>query len=956
MRILRHFPEIVNDYELNPERGALSVIVPRAARNLIENPDMELGRLCWAAASTGPSYVQLDPVDPYRGAYSLRAHSASPASTVPLVRTVPSNFGTAFFTGVEQTIPVVAGRAYTLQFWYKASLADQSERLYVTSSGTVTGSAALPSLAYRLDDRPITNLPQTTAWRRAVVTWRESTTQTRQLIIGASASMLSGTIWLDDVQLEEGDRASTLISGGLTGAGIEDGDYTWTGAPGASPSIRSSGAPSGGDVVNLSDFGFQLSATVGLGLNGYRNVIQPSSTGGGHYSETIVDGSTFQVVGRIEATGPLDLSAKRAALINALRHDRASGRSRPVVLRYQLFDGCDAMTDPVDIVAVYQGGLEGQVDNLFAEHVAISFAHYRRDMVVERQAGAALPTIEDYRNASHFLHDVENDAYSFPGISNVGAINVIRARGGGRFLIGGPFTNAGGVAAANAVMLYNPSTGAINGWGAATTSGVGVDGITITSQGEAIAFGQFTQLGGLSVVNAARLYADNSVWQYFGAPNARVRAVIETPGRLYAFGDFTLIGAAASTGGAYTTDRGGSWTALTFPIGTVTSVRAAAYDPRTNRLYFSALTASQSYVGYFDLTAGTSTAVVFAPSTSVVYVGIYVTDEGVFLVRSSTAGGTTSGIVRYVGGTSIVPVAEYPAAYLGGVNRTWQDSAGAIHIATLSTQKLGGITSPAQYHRFDGARVLPSPVLCGGDWNYPVTAFDQFGPWRMFGFGTGVWIGTPGAKTIEDVGTSVPAVLTFQGPGQLAAIENMTTGQRLDFSLRVRVNEVITVDTRTGRVTSSTRGTSREGVLSQSSIATWRLAPGANRIRVSFWPIANNAAPAEYTAVLTGTANSPGTGFIKNASRANTNNGWVAWDVTTTDIGTLWDVYFTGKRFAVTSAGSSTLTPSGDMAEQLSGHMDFVPTPGPATGVVWYPLVHLYYDNMVASIDAVAER
>ena len=945
---LAQLPEIVNGYELNPGRGWLSVIKPKAATNLIRNPDFERGRQAWVHGIVGNA-TQLDPVNPGGGAYSLVIHSAAGVGLRLETTAVDGSNG-------QPDMPTVAGRNYVLSFKYRTSLSLSTDTLVVSSQGSISGIAGYTLSAYLVDGRPMAAIPQSSSWRKVVVVFRESATQSRNIRIATVGSTTNGDIWIDDVQFEEGVEPTTFISGDAQGPAIFDGDYLWGSTPGASSSYRSAKCVAGGEVLNLAKLGFRVTAILGLGLAGQSNVIQSSAYGGGYYSETLTEGTNFQVVGRFDASSPLALSAQRDTLIQALRHDRAGGVSRPVVLRYEMARCNDVLTAQIDIPCVYDGGLEGHVDNLFAEDVVLNFAHYNRDLIAERRAGTPLSNLQTYESRHGVLYNENTDAYSFLIISNVTTLNVVRPGNDGTFWIGGPFTNGGGVAAANYIAKWNPSTGAVQGWGAGAVSGVGVDGILVSTTGYVYAFGQFTQLGGVTTNNLVRYEPTTNVFGAFGSPNGRVRQVVETPGRVYVFGDFTNIGGVAVTGGAWTSDNGTTWNAVTFTIGTVTSARAAAYDPKSNRLYYSAITSVQSYAGYLNLTTGGSTAFIFGASLNVTYPGVFLHPNGsIYMVRSSTAGGTTSGILKVVGEGS-VDVATYPAAFVGGVTRTWQDSAGNIHLCTTETWPLGGINSPAQYHSFDGQRVYASPHYVGGTTYYPIGFYDEFGPYKLWVQQTSIYLGLPGLTVIDGVGTSTPAVLKFQGPGLLSSIENITTGQSIEFNITVRVGEVITVDTRTGRVSSSIGGSNLSGVLSQSSISRFRLAPGSNRIRLRFWPRPNNGRD-EYQAVLSGTGNI-GLLTAYNASLANTDGGRVYWEVTSGDVGTLRIGYLTGARVGTIPAGNAGIGVTTDLPIQITGSLDVTPGAGPSasSGVVWYPLAHLYFDDQLAAIDSAAGR
>lgn len=933
-------PDSTTGYELNEGRGLLSVIVPRAAVNLVPNPDIERGRLAgWRTSQMG----QMDPVNPHRGAYSL---CVAASASVTLYAQTGNDY-------LVQTMPTVAGKTYVVSFAYRTNLATAGVNLQVRLNGAVSGNTIGGTLGYRIDGKAASAIPQSGVWRRVTYVWTEIASQNRMLIIETTAAT-TGRFWIDDVQMELGLEPSTPISGGVLGVGVESGDYAWYGTPWDSPSYRSAAAVSGGDVVNLADFGLRVLAVSGLGLGGYRNVIQASSTGGGHYSETIVEGTPFTVVGKFQETNLLRLQQRRDALIQALRHDRAGKGSRPVFLRFQLVRCSDVLADPIDIQCVYQGGLEGALDNLYAEGVAIEFLVYGRNLIAERQRAQALYNVQAAQTTVMALHDLTTDTIAHAAITNVTNIRAARPMPDGDFMLAGPFTNAGSVATANAVCKWDPTTGAVTGYGAATISGVGVDGFVVSRRGSVFAFGEFTQIGGQACSNFAELKeTDGAWWNFpFTALNARCRGVVEVGTLLYAYGDFTDRLRVHDYAGIVPTG------AVTLAQ-TSTSVLSAVYDDRTNRLYYSAVNgATSAHIGYIDVATQTATLIQSHAGSAISYPGVFVMRDGtVCFVRSSTTAGTRSGICKLTATLTLQALAEYPSGYTGGVSRTWQDATGTLHLATTTTTQLGGIYSPAQHHWWDGSRVHASRLHLGRAAYSTLGFYEEAGPYRLWTFEASTFVGIPAANTIEDVGDTAPVALTFQGPGLLNAIENVTTGDEIEFNAIVLMGETVTVDTRTGKITSSLSVSKTVPVLTQSTVARWKLAPGDNRIRVRFWPRLGNAAGSDYTAVLSGTANNPGTAFLFNASLGNTENGKIRWSVDASDNGVL-SIIINGSQVVTTGTlpATQTIVPGTTAPVPLTGSLDLVPMPGPATGQIYYPLTHITFDDRVASVDQAASR
>lgn len=138
--------------------GIVAVAAFANAQNLVTNPGFENGTTGWTATNPGSGTAYYLPTitttDPHGGTNSVQY--TAPTAT----------------TGFEQDIPVTAGTAYTISFWYKASGDNSDARIwsnYYDASNAViyqnssTGSDPLrgPNNGY---------LPASTAWTPHTVT------------------------------------------------------------------------------------------------------------------------------------------------------------------------------------------------------------------------------------------------------------------------------------------------------------------------------------------------------------------------------------------------------------------------------------------------------------------------------------------------------------------------------------------------------------------------------------------------------------------------------------------------------------------------------------------------------------------------------------------------------------------------------------------------------------------
>ena len=216
-------------------------------------------------------------------------------------------------------------------------------------------------------------------------------------------------------------------------------------------------------------------------------------------------------------------------------------------------------SDGTSLKSYKQMGLVADVFSAYGTQVTLLEALPR---IVEKMAAVVTPAraplsnIENTTFAAGVLYNKSTDVYSFLSITNVSGINVVRPAGDGTFWIGGPFTDAGGVASADYLCKWNPATGAVTGFGAGAVSGVGVDGIYVSQTGYVYVFGQFTQIGGATSGNVARYNPVTGVFEVWGNTNGRVRGIVESPGRVWIYGDFTTVNGGA---GRYGRARSISW-------------------------------------------------------------------------------------------------------------------------------------------------------------------------------------------------------------------------------------------------------------------------------------------------------------------------------------------------------------------------------------------------------------
>jgi len=155
--------------------------------------------------------------------------------------------------------------------------------------------------------------------------------------------------------------------------------YQWDGLAFGSSSTKGRWTRSAGELVNLKDCGFRMTGWSGLGMPLPRNIRQGYAKIDGSYGVgRVYDEHDFSLTGRImplcdSCNDQHSIDCARAKLIELIA-DCSSKFREPLIIRYQPQDECGRPCGcPVEIVATYEGGLEGLVDNCIGEDVEIRF-------------------------------------------------------------------------------------------------------------------------------------------------------------------------------------------------------------------------------------------------------------------------------------------------------------------------------------------------------------------------------------------------------------------------------------------------------------------------------------------------------------------------------------------------------------------------------------------------------
>src|SRR5690606_24064478 len=295
------------------------------------------------------------------------------------------------------------------------------------------------------------------------------------------------------------------------------------------------------------------------GHGNWNQILTKMTNGGDMYQTHIRKSRNFSIIVDFLGNSLSEIEANRKAVIDAIRPDLAPGQER--IVRYQGVDvnGNEA-TNPVDIVCVplpdtltdtpdlptYQRGVlnftipSGLLQGAYNEGTELDLnADFPAEYIVKRDAngnwvkwgGAAYESL-------------------ITGLN--GAVNCMAEGPDGKIYVGGAFTNAGGVSAADYLARWNPITeqweavGA-PAFGAATGTPI-VNALAFDAAGNLYAGGYFINAQSVPAADYIAKF-DGTNWTALGTgTNGAVYSIAIAPnGDVYAGGAFANAGGVANT-------------------------------------------------------------------------------------------------------------------------------------------------------------------------------------------------------------------------------------------------------------------------------------------------------------------------------------------------------------------------------------------------------------------------
>lgn len=526
-RPLKMFPGIVSGYELTPDMGWFSVVIPEETQNIITNPSIEY-------AITGYSSIAgstLSQTITYarRGIRSLKVTTV--AGNDGVVNTVSSN--------------LVANTDYCWSFDLLAPLG-QVVRAYVTDGSSTWSRQKL----VQGDGK----------WHRHNLTFRYVS---GNVALNLMTPYKTFSFYTDGWQLENKPYPTTYTDGDITGYVVNQNAFFWEGAPHSSTSRRIAGTAAGGREYKLIDLGFHLLSFVGTGLPQVENVATDLWQGGAYYQRTINKTRSLTLVGAITGNNVADLNSIRAILGNAF-YNRNLDLDQPVLLKYYPSTGDDI--DSIEIPAFYESGLEGSVDNKYQERLAISFIQYQPYLYADSSNAKGISFATPLKGNLFYRRKKDGTWTTFVTDSLAYQTTAVYAdKAHGIVYLTGSFQDLNGVT--NATIIAKYSNGVISALGTGLNVGSTVYDAFVAPNGDLYIAGNFTSAGGVAKTKwLARWSYSLNAWQslYSGADpvGTTLRSiVVDSVGNIFVSGDITAISGVAAADIAWRT-VGGTWSAI----------------------------------------------------------------------------------------------------------------------------------------------------------------------------------------------------------------------------------------------------------------------------------------------------------------------------------------------------------------------------------------------------------
>jgi hypothetical protein len=787
----------------------LGVIVPLARTNLITNPSFETGTTGWSTGAD-TTITQVGTVQ-YHGTKSLNVSH-------------PLGLGGRAIYAISLTSGA----------WYVYSLK------FISNAGP--GILYKISIANNVGvDQAAVSFRSTGRWQWVWVVHQATATASHQLNIErVFEDVLVSSFNIDGAQLEQISDGyyvpTTYIDGDQKGLVPNQFPpaYGWNGTPHASTSYRIGQTRAGGRIVRLKDLGFLVTAILGLGLAPpLHHALTFAQLDGGQYQDTIKPPRQFSLAGRVAATTPNNADAGLSQLSRLLDRDLVAQR-QPLILTTYAQDCGVQCGERVDITALYSGGLEGQVQETPTQQIPITFTQYL-PYVQGRDQGSGLVPQESIASPNGILRKPPGGEWETmsTGVSG-GDVRAIVVGLDGLIYVGGAFTNAGGTGA-DFIASYNPQTDTWAVLGSATALNAAVEALAVGPDGRIYVGGSFTNASGIAAADFIAVWNPaTAAWAALSTGmNAVVSALAFSGPLLYAGGNFTTAGGGAAARVAVW--DGSAWAAL--GTGANAQVFALAAIPGGG-VYIGGLFTNGGGVAAADAIGGWDGAAWFALSSGMdaqvnalavgpnglLYAG------GVF----TTAGGVTAGGVAVWNGVGWQQLGS-------GFSSPGTDTPNSFAVrpdGSLLIASTGAVVDPGTPNAvfaWNGSAYVSAGIriTTPGDEGTAVAVAPDG---TLYAGLTGTVVSTAVTPITNDGTVGAYPVIVINGPtsgtARIVELTNETTGQAIYFNLTLSAGEIATLTLDPTNITfvSTFQGNILNMILPGSNLTSFVIQPGVNDI------------------------------------------------------------------------------------------------------------------------------
>lgn len=799
MRTYTLLPSPQSGYELDDQ---FSVVMPITRTNLVINPSFETNTTGWTAIGGS---VARTTVQQYHGAYSLA-----------ITPTAATTDGVRF-----DTVSLIAGQLYA----YSAKVLGSAGKSYKLAIET-TGALELASVTFVATGR----------WQWVYGYYAEASTTTRRVTLRKAGGADTIVFYLDGAQVEAinvGESVSTYLDGAQLGFVPNQSPpaYVWNGTPHASTSTRSGLTRAGGTVVRFKDFGFLLTAIIGLGLATPMNAAtEYARIDGGYDDYTRKPTRQFTLSGQFQAgLDYLQLRQYRGGLSRLLDRDLV-GLDQRLLLKREVVDPCGVtQSSTCQVIGKYQGGLGGNTDNQVAESTAITFTQYLPSVLSDGEVGASLTVQQTITGTDRVAERQNSGQWRAIGTGANGSVNAVIYAPNGLLYFAGDFTApATRVASWDGTTVSALSTG-LNA--SVRTLVVGPDGSLYAG---GVTFTVAGNTGSVAKWNG-------SAWAIVGATGTmtnRVDQLLFAPdGTLYAGG--MNGGTSKATLDSW---NGTTWTNVFTSAAAGNSEFFALARGLDGRLFaggvFSNLNGDANQDAIASLKGGVWSALGTGLNGNIEDQGLTIGQDGKLYVigNFTTAGGVSALSAAVWNGVSWNPMgAGLTGQALEGSAITLSD--GTIVMGGSFTGS-AGVTFPDPLARWNGATFVALDANLPTDVSNNVLTLAAAIDGRFaVGYNNTGSTTAAGITILTNPGTarSYPTV-TINGPSSGTAriyqVVNTTTGRAIYLNLTLNVGEVATLVFQPDNLsfTSTFQGDISSSILPGSNTADFFLEPGANTI------------------------------------------------------------------------------------------------------------------------------